>query len=677
MESGLKRGDNRGQGEPVARRLTGAGATEALRREEDDEERRGAQEEEAPVRPTRWERACGWLSVLLPLVVYVGWTRQEFTFGDGPELLTAILTAGGAHPSGYPLFTLLGMPLAHLPVFTPYFNVVVGLSALTSALTSGLLYASLRRLGAAAPWSLVGAMTYAFNDTVLYHSTRLEVYALHCLLVACALYAMIRFSLRPDRPRWAYAMVLAVCLALGNHLTSALLIPAVLVALVLLGSQAERRLGVLRPVPVLVMAAIAAACSLVYLYLPLHALANEGDTISWNDPHTWERFWYHVRGAEYEGYRKLDRWRIGAQRFVLAWSQHIFPGVWLLVALGLFEGLRRRWRLWVPVLLYGLGLLAYIATYDINDISTYYPALYVVVTLALGLGAHWLLEARAPVGSRRARAAFVALVLAALMGWMINTWVLSQGLRYQEALAQDMSEAVVAALPEDAVLFTATDGHTFPMWYQNYVEHPDRSLVTVDLTTRSKRWYRDHLKERYPNLRWPSDEIFRSPGFVPWFIRHNRDRHSFWSLQAKPWKYSGSLTVNRGWLHEVIPTDEARRRGIAQGTRYTKHIYMSHYQRLNNRHLFYDAQTRFPVGAEGLACVVEWWDEHDPIRPQWIFTGPDGRRHEVDVHPVPTASNISWDFLPVEEQVPGPWTCEVKLAGETTLKVAFELVEAR
>ena len=63
----------------------------------------------------RWLRTPDFWVLLLPFFYYVALIRTEITFGDGPELLVAMYNLGGPHPSGYPLFTMLGIIPSHIP----------------------------------------------------------------------------------------------------------------------------------------------------------------------------------------------------------------------------------------------------------------------------------------------------------------------------------------------------------------------------------------------------------------------------------------------------------------------------------------------------------------------------------------------------------------------------------
>ncbi|MFN8505780.1 protein O-mannosyl-transferase family [Kouleothrix sp.] len=118
-----------------------------------------------------------------------------------------------------------------------------------------------------------------------------EVYALNAMFVALLLW----FIAEPARTRRALAArELVSGLALGNHLTSGLVVAAWLVAaLARAPGLAPRGAAGARA---LALAGLAAGL-LVYLYVPLRAAARP--PISWGDPRDLAGFWWLVSGALY------------------------------------------------------------------------------------------------------------------------------------------------------------------------------------------------------------------------------------------------------------------------------------------------------------------------------------------------------------------------------------------
>ena len=415
------------------------------------------------------------LVFVVTLIAYTALIRTEITYGDGPELLTAAYMLGGPHPSGYPLFTMLGYIPSHLPVFTPFFNLAFALSALPGAVSVTALVAILRKLDVAVPIAIIAAGAWGANTHVVYQSTRVEVYSLHCMFIALTFWAMLTFA-KGGTLRWAYLTVLFVCLGLTNHLTSVFLVVPVTVALVLI-----RRQEILKPKPIAIMFGIAGACASVYGYLPLQAMANTGDRMSWNDTQTFERFWFHVSGAEYSIFRRYDKILPTLEKYATSLDQSFFPGVLLACIVGAYEWATKHWKVLFVVVGFELTYLGYVGTYPIRDVATYYTALYIPIALLIGVAGQWFADKRffekhsAPIHQKMGQAALVAGYI-----WIAGLYYNSISNRWREGLAGGMSEQVVADLKEPALVFASVDGHSFPMWYQKYVEHPDEKFVMVD-----------------------------------------------------------------------------------------------------------------------------------------------------------------------------------------------------
>src|SRR5215510_13200201 len=94
--------------------------------------------------------------------VYVATAATDIVVGDTSEFLTAAMTWGVAHPSGYPLVVILGRVFTWLPLGGALFRAnLVG--AVSSAGTVTLLFLTARQLGAAIGPSMLAALLLAFH----------------------------------------------------------------------------------------------------------------------------------------------------------------------------------------------------------------------------------------------------------------------------------------------------------------------------------------------------------------------------------------------------------------------------------------------------------------------------------------------------------------------------------
>ncbi len=620
---------------------------------------------------------------LAPLIYYAILIRTEITFGDGPELLVAAHNLGVPHPSGYPLWTILAFVPAHLPLVSPYWNVALFLSALPTAIAGWAIFQTLRHLKVNQFVAGVCVGVWTMNYHVAYQATRIEVYALHCALIALSYWALVRFMMPrgmtdpdedPDEPlehdlRWAYAAVLFACLALANHLTSVFMVLPVLFGML----SADHR-NILKPKPILTMFAIAAACASIYFYLPLSAMANSGDRITWNDPQTLERFWFHVTGKEYTIFRRYDKIWSSLEGFWNSLNRSFFPGIVVIVAIGLYDWLIRHWRSIACIIIFVASYLAYIATYPINDVSTYYTGIFIPVIVVFGVGLDWLLRVRfrpTTKSRRKMEGALSFIVMVVLLSWVIGLATYSRANHYREAVANDMSTHAMSVMEDPAIVFTSVDGHTFPMWYQTLVAHPDRKVVVVDAVMfhlKNKQWYRDHLRENYDWVEWPTDDIAMSANWRDWMVDNNPNVNIYAFLD-KPWPSRQSYPELIGWHHRI---HKGKRDPLIGSTR-TRHAYIARVAPMNGHTYFHDSRDRYKAGAEKLACVVEWWKTKD-FAASWTFIGPDDEIVSTfPHHAIPEGSTQSWEYLEIEQQRPGQWRCEVKAPNEPVIVREFVL----
>jgi len=606
------------------------------------------------------------LSALYALLIPHG-----ITYGDGPELLTALLNLGVAHPSGYPLFSILGLLPARLPWATAHFNATLFLCALPSAATAVVIHSSLRQLEVRRSWAWVGTLLYAFSAPVIAQSIRLEVYALHCLFIALTFWALVHFARAPDSAGWGYLAVLFTSLGLTHHLTSVLLVPGVVLTLVALN-----RRWFFQPRTLSTLLAIGLGCGLLYLYLPLRAIASEGQVLAWNDPRTFERFWFHVTGREYSHLRTLEGVLPRLGRMHSALNEGVFPGV----VLGALGGGVLLWRRSVALagaaLLFLVLVVAYVGTYDISDISSYHGIPLPLLVLGCGLGLEGLsrLGSRSRVlASRAVQAVGLVLLLLLLLLGLLNRL----GERYEATLAEDMAEQVAAALPGNALLLTEGDRYTFPMWYLAYVRYPERGLVVVDMGifgSPSSQWYRDFLRRRHPEVLWPSEQevLAEDSDWKRLLLSRNLATRQPFALLKTVWDVPGFCSVIDGWLHRVSPCTQAP--AGSRPTPYARHIYVARHVVVGGKNYLHAAAPRQAAGPDRVACVVEWFPERGRVLSvSWTFEGPDGARYSLEPSPLPEASTRSWGVLPPARHVPGGWSCTAHVEGAGSVSTRFEL----
>ena len=219
------------------------------------------------------EMGIALLGGLLAFALYTAAAARSVAtlFDDSLEFHVVLPTLGIAHPSGYPLYTLLGkIASTVLPVWDAAGRINL-LSAFFAGAAVAMLYLVSRRFAGSRPAAAVATAIFALSPTWWSQATIAEVYALHGLLVALFLYCLLRWEedhMLGRSDGWLLAAALVCGLGLAHHRMLALLLPAALVFIVWTDPSLLRQ-----PRRWFAPIALGLAPLLLYLYLPIRGQA--------------------------------------------------------------------------------------------------------------------------------------------------------------------------------------------------------------------------------------------------------------------------------------------------------------------------------------------------------------------------------------------------------------------
>lgn len=447
------------------------------------------------------------------LGLYLATLAPSIALGDSSELTTAAAVAGVAHPTGYPLYTMLGWLMVHLiPIGSPAYRVNL-LSALAAAATVWVLTRLAARLLRSPSAGWCAGIVFGLSRTFWSQAVVAEVYTLHVLLALLTLESAFRAS--EGRRDWK-GTALRWGLAFTHHLSSVLLTPALL----LLGGFGSRRRELIRALPR--CAAAFGAPLLLYAYLPLAALRNPA--ANWGDPINPANFLAHVTGRQYR-VRMLED---GAEGVWRQWLAFILPPgesgpghLWiqapmaapLIAAAGWLLWRRRRplWA-WATAALW-IATVAWASCYRIPDIDAYYLMAHAMLAIWVGAG---LREASVRL-SRRSRTvrrlgipvAGLALALLTASGNIAALQTADPWTTHTYALA------ALDLLPRDSLLIGGGDNAFSPLVYAQAVEghRPDVTLLGYyDLITPARVRRLERLTARGIPVTIPPDYHQLPPG---------------------------------------------------------------------------------------------------------------------------------------------------------------------
>ncbi len=418
-----------------------------------------------------------WVLPILSLVILAVYSYSlcpDIYLIDSGELATVSCTLGIAHPTGYPLYTLLSHLFTRLPG-EPAGNLNF-LSALFSTLAAAILYIVGRRITDNNLAPVIVATLFAFSPTVWRTSITNEVYPLTGLCAVLVIYLIYRCN----SDRIFYMTMYSIGLALTNHVIFFSLAVPVMIYLLLVYRPGLKRtlIGMLFFVLGLTL----------YYYLIARTLGRA--EIAWGNTYNLQRLIWHVTGKQYQV------WMFSlapAEMFknLLNGLQFLLRDFLYVLIIPSIVGLWRLFRIdnkkfWLMLAILILNL-AYTINYSIPDIEPYYiPSLIVLVT-TFAYGLHVLRRVFRPV---------LLLLIASVIPLVnYNTCTLRGN-----TFGIDFGRAHAGQLPDSSMLIATHWDIYSPLMYLRHIKGWRKDLVIIDKALLRRTWYIKYIAQEYPAL---------------------------------------------------------------------------------------------------------------------------------------------------------------------------------
>jgi len=202
------------------------------------------------------------LALLISFIVFFKTMAPTLSFWDCGEFIASSNILGVPHPPGTPLFVLIGRFFIIFGIFsTPAMNTNI-ISVLSSALTVMMAYFIIVKVvenyvknndnistdGVFAQYgiylgALSGSLIMAFSSTFWFNAVETEVYGAAMLLMAAVIYLALIWSENQGKPgndRILVAIAYLMFLSIGIHLTTFLIIPALVLYIALVDNAKLR-----------------------------------------------------------------------------------------------------------------------------------------------------------------------------------------------------------------------------------------------------------------------------------------------------------------------------------------------------------------------------------------------------------------------------------------------------
>lgn len=463
-------------------------------------------------------KLASWIVGAFCGVVYLLTQAPGLMYTDTGELAAAAYTWGVAHPTGYPLLTLIG----HAWSMLPWPSVIGGLNVLTALLTAagvGLVTAILLRLfpnrSAEWPWiQLATGLLFGLSELVWAQSTAFEVYGLNLLLSSACILATL---VARDSDRIGYTALAGTIFGLGlaNHLSMVFISPGLL--LLWYKSNRPKAFWLTLFAPMLVGLSL-------YAILPLRSASLP--PINWGWVHRgFDEFLYHVKGTQFGVWMFSDSKTvpINLNIFFRESTRMLLWIGWLPVVFGVVDLFRSARNVALGLLAILAGNLMVSTGYAIPDIEPYFLPSMLVFVLFLGYGLFRLLRST----PWYVQGALLVLPITALI---VN--VKSMNYRNHRAV-EAYADFMWSNLEPDAIVITRQwDFVASAMWYQQTVEHRRPDVAVIDKELMRRTWYLPHLAHLYPAVMKGARGAVAE--YMPWLRSFERDGDAFMKTASNP-----------------------------------------------------------------------------------------------------------------------------------------------
>ncbi len=422
---------------------------------------------------------------------------------DSGELAAVQYNFGISHPTGYPLFSMLGYLWSLLnPGLRPIYwlNILSMLLSLKAVylfyLTAQTLFSNLKTnnsstkpglfgLSLVEVAAIVATLFLAFSRTFWINSTGVEVYSLQMAIFTFILYNALNLTFNYSEKN---AMWLAISVALGfsNHLTTLLVLPGLIYLHFQYHGITKKSLTTLVK-PLLVGGSIILAMyGLLFWRATFQPILNWGDISS-----GWDAFYRHISGWQYRTWMFSSDAAVKNLKFFFNGLPYQFTWLGLIMSIvGVYYLFTKSRSIAYFIIINLIFATMYVVYYDINDLDSYF--IYTYINMGFCLGASVLMAFEKLEFLKPYLHQSIVLVLIGIFPVYKNLKSVSQRDVY---LYDDYTVEALNSLEPNAILISVQwDVLIAPSLYYQFVENFRRDVLVVDKELLRRSWYFNQLR---------------------------------------------------------------------------------------------------------------------------------------------------------------------------------------
>ena len=443
-----------------------------------------------------------WLAGIFILsgLIYLKTICPTVEFIDSGELAVNCALLGIAHPTGYPLYTLLGKLAVMLFPGEVIFRCNL-LSLVITSVSACFLYLLIIKVLPKSylikPTAASISLFMAFSPVFWSQGTANEVY---CVTLLADLIAILFFVsyINLSKTKYLLAGFYIWGLSFGSHMSTVFLLPAIIY--MIYTTDGFKGLFKTRYYYALFFLLIALSA---YIYLPIRSSFEP--FLNWSNPTGFEGIINHISGWQYQ----VWMFKSPAQMiegigyfFKLLYMQFGVIGM-ILTVIGMIYLSRKRLKISLFLIIIVLADIFYSSNYDIIDIDSYYLLGFAVLSIFTSAGLIYLINKIAVISSVKSHQkiikAFIIFTLIALPLSNLTDNFFEQD-KSRKTYAADGVENILASMAENGIAIIENWDFYSPWLYYRYILNirPDAVIIDKELLRRS--WYLDFLKRYHPDV---------------------------------------------------------------------------------------------------------------------------------------------------------------------------------
>ena len=448
------------------------------------------------------------LSFFIPLIIYIVTLAPTVSWVDSDELATASTLLKTAHPTGYPLFTILGKIFTFIPVGDEVYRLNLMSALISSAaifvffnlmlfISTGLKLSDTARTDSKKMSSdiflnisLTSSLLLAFSRTFWDNANVVEVYSLHSFFLILLLYIFLKALNAADKDsnnymksRYWLLFALMLGLSFANHMTTIFLLPGFAY---LYFSEYGFSKAALKNLNYLAIPFLFALT--LYIYLFVRA---DSSMLSWGHTFTFDNFIAHITGRQYNTamFRSAEDVKVQLSRFIGKYPKEFVYLNLLLIIPGLIELFNRSRKFFYFTLILFASCILIASGYTIYDIYSYFLLCSIVTAVWNGFGILYIVKRFSDAG----RVLSYVLIFLFLIPLSYNY---SENDKSRDYMVKDYVFNLFNSASHNSIVITNYN----PTYYFQYVKKVRPDIIFINRDYMYNKWYLNSLLETYPDI---------------------------------------------------------------------------------------------------------------------------------------------------------------------------------